>query len=127
MDLRRRENRLPIRLEITWDEKACRVPTVTCDISVGGCYVQWIETMSVGDVLSFNIAMPNGSMLRIAGRVCYYQPTIGFGVSFINTSPQQLQTLQNLVEGTLEAPKRREHVNVQTAVAGRGFMPHFTY
>ena len=127
MDLRRKETRHPLRLEVTWDEKASRVPTVTCDISLGGCYVQWIETMSVGDVLRFNIVLPNGSMLRIDGRVCYYQPTIGFGVSFTNTTPQQLQTLQNLVDGALEPPKRREHAAVKTAVAGRGFMPHFTY
>jgi PilZ domain len=93
----RKETRIPLRLEIQWDQSGDRSPDVTSDVSLSGCYVESLNPVSVGQVLDLGLRLPFGDMLPVHCEVRYHQPTIGFGLKFVNLSNFQRGCLEGLI------------------------------
>src|SRR2546423_7213767 len=94
----RRNTRVPVRLEVQWSESPSRCPDVASDLSLGGCYVESLNTVKVGEVLNLRLCLPFNQTLRFRGEVRYHQPTIGFGIKFLQLSPFEQATLQALIK-----------------------------
>jgi len=94
----RRDTRVPVRLEVAWAETwPNRCPDVTSDVSLGGCYVESLNPVKVGQVLNLSLCLPANKRLRFRGEVRYHQPTIGFGIKFLQLSSFEQATLEALL------------------------------
>jgi hypothetical protein len=93
----RSEPRLPLRLEVQWNGWEDRIPDVTSDVSLSGCYIESLNQVSVGEVLTFALRLPFSGTLPVRGEVRYHQPTIGFGLKFLGLTNFQSACLQGLL------------------------------
>jgi PilZ domain len=94
----RKDTRVPVRLEVEWARgQRSRCPDVTSDLSLGGCYVESLNPVKVGEVLNLSLSLPANKTLRFRGEVRYHQPTIGFGIEFLQLSPFERATLTALI------------------------------
>ena len=105
MQEQRKNTRVPVRLEVAWNalpskfaDVTSRCPDVTSDVSLGGCYVESLNSVKVGQVLNLSLSLPSNKTLRFRGEVRYQQPTIGFGVEFLQLSPSERTTLEALIK-----------------------------
>lgn len=71
------------------------------DISEGGCYVDSIASVPVGEPLTIDMKGPDGSVLEFKGEVAYVLEGFGFGVRFVELSPEQKEFLHQLVSSRL--------------------------
>ena len=87
--------RVPLRLEVRWN--GCNSqPGVISDISRGGCYVESLVEVAIGDI-RLELQLAPGHSIEFEGEVRYVHPTIGFGVRFHYLTDVQLQTLVQLI------------------------------
>lgn len=105
MQEHRKDTRVPVRLEVEWAalptrcvDNSSRCPDVTSDVSLGGCYVESLTPVKVGQVLNVRLSLPSNKTLKFRGEVRYHQPTIGFGLKFLELSPFEQQTLEALIK-----------------------------
>lgn len=97
MQEHRRESRIPVRLEVEWNGWDSRSPDVTSDVSLGGCYIESLNPVSVGEVLNLGLRLPTKETVLFRCEVRYHQPTIGFGIKFLGLSSSQRAALQGLI------------------------------
>ena len=72
----------------------------TTDISLGGCYIETMGPVPVGDEIAFEILLPAGNWIQLRGVVVYHHPTVGFGLRYTGLTEEQKSTLTQLIEGT---------------------------
>ena len=88
--------RVPLRCEVRWNGSSTR-PGITTDISRGGCYIESIVQVAVGEVLHCELQLAPGHSLEFEGEVRYVHPTLGFGLRFRYLTSVQLQSLLRLI------------------------------
>jgi hypothetical protein len=67
------------------------------DISMGGCYVDSIAAVPVGEPVSIEITRSSGENVQFNGRVAYILEGFGFGVEFIDLTDDQVRFLERMV------------------------------
>lgn len=92
----RKDLRVPLRLEVRWNGFSGGTPAVTSDISLGGCYIESLYPVTIGDILDFDFRPATSKALRLRGQVLYSHQNIGFGVRFTDLNARQ-QVLELLV------------------------------
>jgi hypothetical protein len=97
MQDQRNEHRVPLRLEVQWHGYESRTPDITSDVSLGGCYVESLHPVSIGQVVNLGIRLPFSETLPVRCEVRYYHPTIGFGLKFLDLSKFQRACLEGLI------------------------------
>lgn len=97
MTEKRKYERVPLRLEAQWNGLARNYPAVTTDVSFGGCYIESIDDVNVGDILNLQLTLPSKRILPLQGEVRYHHPTIGFGIRFVEVSALQQGVLTSLL------------------------------
>ena len=97
MSEQRREPRFPLRLEVQWNGCENPTPDVTSDLSLGGCYVESLNSVSIGEVLNLGLRLPFSEILPVRCEVRYHQPTIGFGIKFLQLTSFQRAALAGLL------------------------------
>jgi len=65
----------------------------TSEVSVGGCYVDVLNTLPSGTVIQVRIQRDKGTF-ESWGRVKYVHESIGMGVMFFDTTPEQKEVLR---------------------------------
>ena len=93
MEDRREEQRKEISLDVRWEGGHARLN----DLSLGGCYVDSLGQVSVGDIVSLEIKMPDGSWLPLRGTVAYYHPGLGFSVCFTFLTEEEQDKLSEII------------------------------
>ena len=91
----RAHERMPMPLEIRifgTHGARCR------DISVGGCYIESVAHVTVGQFLVFELQLPSGRWLSLHGEVVYHRRNHGFGVSFVELPEESRMMLQYLID-----------------------------
>jgi uncharacterized protein (TIGR02266 family) len=96
-DERRKQKRVPLLVEVSWEAKAGKYEARTSDVSTGGCFVDTIAQANIGEQIHFKLQMPGGEWLELDGEVTYAYPNIGFGLRFINMSEEDQATLESIV------------------------------
>jgi hypothetical protein len=68
----------------------------TSEVSIGGCYVDVLNTLPSGTVIQIRIQRDKGTF-ESWGRVRYVHESIGMGVMFFQTTPEQKEVLREWV------------------------------
>jgi PilZ domain-containing protein len=100
MEEKRAKTRFEVSLSARWEGSATNYDVRISDLSEGGCYVDTISEVSVGEILLIKILMPCNEWLDLQGVVAHYS-RLGFGVRFLNLDEEQRRSIQSLtVEAT---------------------------
>ena len=97
MSERRNENRLEVCLDAVWDGNSGNHPARVTDLSEGGCYVDSLGESQVGEVLHLKLQLQNGDWLELSGEVAHQMSPMGFGVRFVDLTPEQLEKVRALL------------------------------
>jgi hypothetical protein len=96
MDERRSSPRLNVSLEAVWDTESDNHPALITDLSVGGCYLNTVGEIRVGETVGFRVLLPDGDWLYAEGEVRHHSMA-GFGVSFIELDDEQTKKIEWLL------------------------------
>jgi hypothetical protein len=94
---RREEERKEITLDVRWEGGAGRHPARISDLSLGGCYLDTLGGVEVGEVISLEIKLPSGEWLPLRGTVAFYHPGLGFSVCFTFLTDEEQSQLTEII------------------------------
>lgn len=97
MKEKRTETRFDICLTARWQGSLARHNVRLTDLSHGGCYVDTIVEVIVGEILLLQILMPDGSWFELQGVVAHHSAGLGFGVRFVNLDEEQHRQIRSLL------------------------------
>ena len=80
--------------ETVLESSSGRHPARISDISAGGCYIDSIVEVNVGEEIAFDILGFENQGVRFTGTVAYHFAGMGFGVQYSNLTQEQLQFLK---------------------------------
>lgn len=93
---KRKHPRVPIFLEVRWESAGGKYEARTSDLSLGGCFIDTIGHVAVGETITFKLRPPSGEWIELHGDVLYELPRYGFGVSFRGLSDESQKQLEAL-------------------------------
>jgi Tfp pilus assembly protein PilZ len=99
-DERRNQTRVPASIEVLWEGNAGKYEARASDLSEGGCFLDTIGHVTLGEKIIFRLRLPDGDPINIEGEVAYAHPSIGFGVRFTNVSESDQKKLDSLIKAT---------------------------
>jgi Tfp pilus assembly protein PilZ len=97
-DERRTDERVYLTLEARLEGQSGGYGARIADISLGGCFVDTRAVVSVGDVVTIEIKLPDGRWLTLGGQVAYYQHQVGFSMSFTFLTDEAQRALKQLIK-----------------------------
>jgi hypothetical protein len=97
-DERREFERVMFPMEMRWEGLSGRHSARVYDFSLGGCYVETIGQVTLGERISFEVQLPTGRWLQLQAEVVHVQPNIGFGLRLRTLSEQDRCMLEQLLE-----------------------------
>ncbi len=97
-DERRNEERVPASIEVLWIGNAGKYESRTSDLSLGGCFVDTVAQVELGDIIALSLQLPAGESIEIEGEVVYTYPSMGFGVRFTNVSDSDRRKLELIIK-----------------------------
>lgn len=97
MSDRREEKRIEVCLDAVWDGTMGKYTARVTDLSEGGCYIDSLCEAYVGEVIRFNMQLPDGEWLELTGEIAHHVPQFGFGVRFLNLSDSDRQKLLTIL------------------------------
>jgi hypothetical protein len=97
-DERRNAERVPLTLEVHWEGLSGQRTARISDLSLGGCYIESLGHVIIGETIVFDILLPTGRVLPVRGEVVYHLPTLGFGVRFVGVTDLERTLLANLID-----------------------------
>ena len=98
MDERRSRKRWDVSLDAVWDGKSGNFTARITDLSDGGCYMDSLSEVTIGELLTLKLNLPGGGWLELTGEVAHHTPPVGFGVRFVNLSDEQIAALRSFIE-----------------------------
>lgn len=90
----RTSKRSLVAIEIVLDSSAGSRSTRISDLSIGGCFVETINTYRPGDAIAFHLKDANHVSLKFNGIIAYSLDSIGFGLQFTDLNDAHLQFLR---------------------------------
>src|ERR1044072_4244730 len=103
MDDRRSKPRLSVYLDAVWHGGEERHSARVTDLSEGGCYLDTVGEVMVGEIVAFRVLLPDDDWLYLEGEVGHDRNGTGFGVRFIHLNEQQTEKLLLLLIIAIEA------------------------
>lgn len=101
---RRKHQRYPLSLELRLAAASGKSEVRLSDLSFGGCYVDTIGQVTVGEEVSFEINVPAFRWVPFRGTVQYMHPGFGFGVSFAKLNSVQEAVVGQLLNQSITTP-----------------------
>jgi PilZ domain-containing protein len=98
MDERRSRPRLSVYLDAVWQGEDERHSACVTDLSDGGCYLDTVGEVMVGEIVAFRVLLPDGDWLYLEGEVRHHRHGRGFGVQFVELNEEQTRNLKRLLE-----------------------------
>jgi hypothetical protein len=96
-DERRSDERVALSLEAKWEGLSGKYSARVGDISLGGCFIDSNGAVTEGELISFEIKLPDGEWLRLRGEVAFAQPHIGFSLRFSFLTEEEERAISQLV------------------------------
>lgn len=100
----RTEARFDICLTARWQGSAANQDVRISDLSNGGCYVDTIAEVIVGETLFLKVLMPDGQWLDLEAVVAHHTLRLGFGVRFVNLDEKQRHQIRSFLRLQNESP-----------------------
>jgi hypothetical protein len=98
MNERRSGHRWDVVLDAIWDGTSGNYTARITDLSDGGCYMDSLGDVSLGEPVNLKLQLPGGEWLELSGEVAHHTPPVGFGVRFLDLSEDQLKRLRAFIE-----------------------------
>ena len=95
---RRTDKRTPVNLTARWDALSGQHDARIEDIGLGGCFVNAVTRVEVGEIVPLEIKLPSGEWLQLRGEVTSYQEAVGFGLQFTFLTEDEETAIKNLLE-----------------------------
>ena len=103
MDDRRSKPRLSVHLDAVWHGGEERHSARITDLSEGGCYLDTVGEVMVGEIVAFRVLLPDDDWLYLEGEVRHHHHGVGFGVQFVDLNEEQTEKLLVLLQIAREA------------------------
>jgi hypothetical protein len=94
---RRNSERVPVSYEVQWEGVSGKYESRVSDISDTGCYIESFGQASIGEIIKFEVILPNSDRLALQGEIVYSLPNMGFGLRFISLTESQKEKVAALV------------------------------
>jgi PilZ domain len=78
------------------------VDTVVQQVSIGGCLIDWDESIYTGEVFRLLVQLPNGNWLPLECKALYRFPGKGVGAKFIDITKFEQELLSDIISFNLE-------------------------
>lgn len=98
MDERRSKPRLSVHLDAVWQGGEERHSARVTDLSEGGCYLDTVGEVMVGEIVAFRVLLPDDDWLYLEGEVRHHRHRMGFGVQFVDLNEEQVEKLLRLLQ-----------------------------
>ena len=95
---RRTDKRTPVNLTARWDALSGQHDARIEDIGLGGCFVNAVTRVEIGEIVPLEIKLPSGEWLQLRGEVTSYQEAVGFGLQFTFLTEDEETALKQLLE-----------------------------
>src|SRR5258706_6354795 len=92
----RKHDRTAILLEIVLEFSSGKRSARISDLSLGGCFVDSIAAVTVGETVSFKLRMDD-QWEDMSGEITYVLPGSGFGLHFKDLSDKQKASLTEVI------------------------------
>ena len=96
-DNRRSDERVSTNLTAKWGGLGGDHEGRIEDLSLGGCFVNTVGRVDVGEIVGVEIKLPSGEWLQLRGEVTSYQVGIGFGLVFSFLTEDEEQALREFL------------------------------
>ena len=103
MDERRSKPRLSVHLDAVWHGGEEIHSARITDLSEGGCYLDTVGEVLVGEIVAFRVLLPDDDWLYLEGEVRHHRHGLGFGVQFVDLNEEQVENLSRLLKIAREA------------------------
>jgi len=97
MDDRRSKPRLSVHLDAVWHGGEEKHSARITDLSEGGCYLDTVGEVMVGEIVAFRVLLPGDDWLYLEGEVRHHRHGLGFGVQFVELNEEQTENLSRLL------------------------------
>ena|SRR5215510_9703268 len=98
MSERRIGKRWDVSLDAVWDGKSGNYTARITDLSDGGCYVDSLGDVTMGEFVHLKLHLPGGDWLELKGEVAHHTPPVGFGIRFLDLPEQELEKLRAYIQ-----------------------------
>ena len=78
------------------------VETLISQISIGGCLVEWDESVYIGDEFRMLLQLPNKNFLPLTCKALYIFPDNGIGTKFLDITQFEQELLAKVIAHSLE-------------------------
>ena len=96
-DEKRKADRVPLVLEVSWEGSGNKSSARTTDISATGCFIDTLGQVGVNDILNLKFKPPDGDYISVEGKVIYQQVGVGFGVRFTRMADSDRRRLEAIL------------------------------
>lgn len=93
----RKQERTAVSLEVVFEGSSGRRQARISDLSLGGCFVDSIVHISVGEKILLKIRDLEGEWHEVAGEIVYIFAGCGFGVRFAPLTEKQKIVFEHLI------------------------------
>jgi hypothetical protein len=94
---RRTDERKSLNLDARWDSLSGQHEARISDIGLGGCFVNTVTRVELGERIGIEIRRPSGEWLRLQGAVSSCHEGVGFGLEFAALTEDQRSALKDLM------------------------------
>ena len=94
---RRHNRRVPFMLDVRCASLG-QYSLQTYDLSLGGCYVEVLGELTVGQLVPFEIQLPKGGWMSVHAQVVHHTPYIGLGLRFLGLTATDQEQLARTIE-----------------------------
>ena len=94
---RRKDNRTLRNLRARWSGNSGQQEARIGDIGLGGCYVDSMSRVQVGETIELDVELPSGEWLPLRGQVTSCQEAVGFGIQFSSLTDSEKAALKELL------------------------------
>jgi hypothetical protein len=102
-DESRHYERVMLPLEVRWEDSLSGKHTArVSDLGLGGCYIESLAQVAVGERIRFEVQLPAGGWMPLRGEVMHVQPSLGFGVRFTEQTMMERNLLEHFIKAVLE-------------------------
>jgi hypothetical protein len=96
----RQEDRVTFLTEVTLQFASGRREARISDLSAGGCYVECVAMVRPGEIVRFDMPMPDGKTAQATGEVKYVFNGMGFGMRFQDVPEDMRALFDRLIESS---------------------------
>ena len=111
MNERRAKPRLRVSLDAMWDSSTEAHSARVTDLSEGGCFLDSVGEVRLGEIVGFRILLPDGDWLYLEGEVRHYSAGQGFGVQFVELNEEQTEKLLSLIEAAKQGSEEQGQIS----------------